>query len=81
MEALVLAIYFISIFVLSIFGSHGFVLVYYYFKNKKDEIEGRKKKLKPKTVEELFGSEENYPNLIAPGDEYSCKYLDVQRSF
>ncbi|MFN3134810.1 MAG: cellulose synthase family protein [Candidatus Kryptonium sp.] len=75
MEALVLAIYFISIFVLSIFGSHGFVLVYYYFKNKKDEIEGRKKKLKPKTLEELFGSEENYPNVTIQLPIYNELYV------
>jgi len=75
MEALVLAIYFISIFVLSVFGSHGFVLVYYYFKNKKDEIEGRKKKLKPKTLEELFGSEENYPNVTIQLPIYNELYV------
>lgn len=75
LEALVLALYFVSIFVLSIFGAHGFVLVYYYFKNKKEEIEGRKNKLKPKTLEELFGDEKNYPNVTIQLPIYNELYV------
>ncbi len=75
METLVLTLYFISIFVLSIFGSHGFVLVYYYLKNKKEEIEGKKKKLKPKTLEELFGDEKNYPAVTIQLPIYNELYV------
>ncbi len=75
LEELVLALYFISIFVLSIFGSHGFILVYYYFKNKKEEMEGRKKKLKPKTLEELFGDEKNFPNVTIQLPIYNELYV------
>jgi hypothetical protein len=45
LEDLILAIYFISILALSIFGAHGFVLVYYYLRIKKEEAEGKRKKL------------------------------------
>ncbi len=74
-EALVLALYFVSIFVLSVFGAHGFVLVYYYFKNKKEEIEGKKRKLKPKTFEELFGEESKYPYVTIQLPIYNELYV------
>jgi len=75
LEIFVLALYFVSILVLSVFGSHGFVLVYYYFKNKKEEAEGRKRKLSPKTLEELFGDEKNYPNVTIQLPIYNELYV------
>ncbi|MCS7229010.1 MAG: glycosyltransferase family 2 protein [Candidatus Kryptonium sp.] len=75
LETLVLAVYFVSILVLSIFGSHGFVLVYYYFKSKKEELEGKRKKLKLKTLDELFGDEKNYPNVTIQLPIYNELYV------
>ena len=56
-EKAILLIYFISILALSIFGAHGFVLVYYYFKTKNNKSQ------KPKSLNEIFSSEDEYPDV------------------
>jgi cellulose synthase/poly-beta-1,6-N-acetylglucosamine synthase-like glycosyltransferase len=75
LEDLILAIYFISILALSIFGAHGFVLVYYYLRIKKEEAEGKRKKLKPKSLEELFGDEKNFPTVTIQLPIYNEVYV------
>jgi len=75
LEDLILAIYFTSILALSTFGAHGFVLVYYYLRIKKEEAEGKRKKLKPKSLEELFGDEKNFPTVTIQLPIYNEVYV------
>jgi cellulose synthase/poly-beta-1,6-N-acetylglucosamine synthase-like glycosyltransferase len=70
-ESFILGLYFISMLVLAIFGSHGFVLVYYYLKSRK----AGESKIKVRSLSELFGDESNYPTVTIQLPIYNEVYV------